>query len=65
MVGFYRRLLAGEGKAEALWHAQEELRARPGYNDPYYWAAFVCQGDTGLLGRRPSTRDHEKTSGTV
>ena len=54
MVGFYRRLLAGEGKADALRHAQDELRARPEYADPYFWGAFVCQGDPGPL-RAPAS----------
>jgi CHAT domain-containing protein len=49
MVGFYKLLMAGEGKADALRHAQEELRSRPEYSDPYYWAAFICQGDPGPL----------------
>lgn len=49
MVSFYRRLLAGEGKADALRHAQDELRAKPEYADPYYWAAFVLLGDPGPL----------------
>lgn len=49
MVGFYKRLLAGEGKAKALRHAQDDLRAKPEYADPYYWAAFICQGDQAPL----------------
>lgn len=52
MVEFYRRLLAGEGKANALRHAQEELRKKPEYDHPYYWAAFVLLGDPGPL-RKP------------
>jgi CHAT domain-containing protein len=39
----------GEGKADALRYAQEELRAKPEYSDPYYWAAFVLLGDPGPL----------------
>jgi CHAT domain-containing protein len=47
MTGFYRRILGGEGRAAALRKAQLELKKqRP---DPYYWGAFICQGDPGGL----------------
>ncbi len=48
MEAFYGRLLAGEGRAEALRQAQLALKAR--YPDPFYWGAFICQGDPGPLG---------------
>jgi CHAT domain-containing protein/tetratricopeptide (TPR) repeat protein len=54
MEDFYRRLLAGEGRAEALRQAQLALQAK--YPDPFYWGAFICQGDPGplsTLGHRP------------
>jgi CHAT domain-containing protein/tetratricopeptide (TPR) repeat protein len=47
MVDFYSRILRGEGRAEALLQAQQALRTR--YPDPYYWGAFICQGDPGPL----------------
>jgi CHAT domain-containing protein len=47
MVDFYQRLLAGEGRAEALRHAQLALKEK--YPHPYYWGAFICQGDPGPL----------------
>ncbi len=43
MVDFYRRLLAGEPRAEALRQAQLTLQAK--YPDPLYWGAFICQGE--------------------
>jgi CHAT domain-containing protein len=43
MEDFYHRLLAGEGRAEALRQAQLTMKAK--YSDPYYWGAFICQGD--------------------
>jgi CHAT domain-containing protein len=49
MEDFYRRLLAGEGRAEALCQAQPALKAK--YRDPLYWGAFVCQGDRSPLGK--------------
>jgi CHAT domain-containing protein len=47
MVDFYRRLLAGEGRAEALRQAQLALKAK--YPEPFYWGAFICQGDPSPL----------------
>ncbi len=49
MDGFYRRLLAGAGRAEALQQAQRELRRRPRWAHPGAWAAFVCWGAVGPL----------------
>jgi CHAT domain-containing protein len=47
MVDFYSRILAGEGRAEALRQAQQALRLK--HPDPYFWGAFICQGDPGPL----------------
>jgi CHAT domain-containing protein len=47
MVDFYGRLLAGTPRAQALREAQLELRKR--YPHPFYWGAFICQGDPGPL----------------
>ena len=44
---FYRRILAGEPRAEALRQAQLEMKKK--YPDPFYWGAFICQGDPGSL----------------
>jgi hypothetical protein len=49
MEDFYRRLLAGEGRAEALRQAQLALKAK--YPDPFYWGAFICQGDPSPLSK--------------
>ena len=48
LADFYRRLLAGASRADALREAQLALRAR--YPHPYYWGAFICQGDPSPLG---------------
>jgi CHAT domain-containing protein/tetratricopeptide (TPR) repeat protein len=52
MVRFYRRLKAGEGRADALAGVQEEFRKgtvqSPSGEDwrrPYYWAAWQLVGD--------------------
>jgi CHAT domain-containing protein len=47
MVDFYQRILRGDPRAEALRQAQQAVRDR--YPDPYYWGAFICQGDPGPL----------------
>jgi hypothetical protein len=48
MEDFYRRLLSGEGRAEALRQAQLALKEK--YPEPFYWGAFICQGDPSPLG---------------
>ncbi|ARI81500.1 hypothetical protein BH695_2219 [Microcystis aeruginosa PCC 7806SL] len=47
MTEFYRRLLWGEGRGEALRNAQLEMRKK--YPDPYYWGAFICQGEISSI----------------
>jgi CHAT domain-containing protein/tetratricopeptide (TPR) repeat protein len=47
MDEFYGRLLDGHPRADALRQAQLELKAK--YPAPYYWAAFICQGDPNPL----------------
>ena len=48
MMEFYGALLDGRSRVDALRHAQ--LRARSRASHPYYWAAFVQQGDWRPLG---------------
>jgi CHAT domain-containing protein len=56
MEHFYRRLLAGEGRAEALRQAQLAMKEK--YPEPFYWGAFICQGDPSPLGTvRPRIAD--------
>jgi CHAT domain-containing protein/tetratricopeptide (TPR) repeat protein len=68
MVGYYKRLLAGEGRTEALRQVQLEM-LRSGrrttsprgpvaaieadYNHPYYWASFIQSGDWRDLNPQP------------
>ena len=47
MNDFYRRILAGEARAEALREAQLAIKKK--YPEPLYWSAFICQGDPGPL----------------
>jgi hypothetical protein len=48
MEDFYGRLLVGQRRAKALCAAQLAMRAR--HPDPFYWGAFICQGDPAILG---------------
>ncbi len=43
MTEFYRQLLAGQGKQQALDHAKNAVKAQTarGWDDPTYWAAFI------------------------
>ena len=47
MVDFYKRLLNGTPKADALREAQLEIRKK--YPHPADWGAFICQGDPGPI----------------
>jgi CHAT domain-containing protein len=47
MDEFYRRILSGEPRAEALRQAQFAVRAK--HPHPYYWGAFICLGDPSPL----------------
>ena len=41
MTNFYKNLLKGSSKIEALKEAQKKIRETPGYEDPEYWAGFI------------------------
>lgn len=63
MESFYRHLQEGEGKASALQAAQREVRNDPNHPEwahPYYWAAFVLNGDPG----RQTMLEEEPIPGT-
>ena len=46
MKQFYANLLQkGMTPAAALREAQNNIRLRPGWTAPYYWAAFTLQGE--------------------
>jgi CHAT domain-containing protein len=47
MEGFYHRILSGHPRADALREAQLAMKKK--YPDPFYWGAFICQGDPGPL----------------
>lgn len=45
VADFYRRLLAGDGKAQALRHAQLALAADERFAHPAFWAPFIVIGN--------------------
>ena len=45
MMNFYSHLRQGETPASALRAAQAAMSRDPQWSHPYYWAAFVLQGD--------------------
>jgi CHAT domain-containing protein len=47
MGEFYHRLLEGQPRADALRAAQLAIKGK--YPHPFYWGAFICQGDPGSL----------------
>jgi tetratricopeptide (TPR) repeat protein/CHAT domain-containing protein len=47
MEDFYRRILSGEPRADALREAQLAMKAK--HPEPIYWGAFICQGDPSPL----------------
>ena len=49
MRSFYANLSKGQGRSEALRTAQDQLRRKPEYAHPYYWAAFILSGERGPL----------------
>ncbi|HEX5748797.1 MAG TPA: tetratricopeptide repeat protein [Archangium sp.] len=54
MESYYRNLLAGQGRAEALRSAMKELRHKQPH--PYFWAPFIAIGqDTPVQGLVPRT----------
>ena len=45
MVGYYKRLMNGDGRGDALRQVQLRMLAGQPHAHPYYWAGFVLVGD--------------------
>ena len=45
MKSYYERLLAGDGRSEALRQTQLELLHSQQYSHPHYWASFIASGN--------------------
>ncbi len=53
MVAYYKRLLRGEGRGEALRQVQLQMLKNPARRHPYYWASFIQSGEwANLDGKR-------------
>ena len=53
MVGYYKGLLGGQGRGEALRRVQLEMLRNKNREHPYYWASFIQTGAwTNLEGKR-------------
>ncbi|HEY7330663.1 MAG TPA: tetratricopeptide repeat protein [Gemmataceae bacterium] len=63
MIDFYRRVLHGQGVADALRDAQLAMKGK--YPDPYFWGAFICQGDPGPLASFQPQMIAADTAGSV
>ena len=49
MKAFYDLIEVGETRLEALRKAQKFIRSDPTHSDPFYWGAFICQGDSDKM----------------
>lgn len=53
MVEYYKRLLRGEGRGEALRQVQLQMLKNPKRRHPFYWASFIQSGEwANLDGKR-------------
>jgi CHAT domain-containing protein len=53
MIAYYRALLRGEGRGEALRSAQLKMLRGGEQQHPYYWASFIQSGEwANLAGKR-------------
>ncbi|HKX31653.1 MAG TPA: CHAT domain-containing tetratricopeptide repeat protein [Blastocatellia bacterium] len=63
IVGYYRRLLKGEGRGEALRQIQLEKLKNTRLRHPYYWASFIQAGKwadlDGTVSGDSEYRSHE------
>ncbi len=49
MIHFYGFLQQGRDISTALHEAQKHIKQQPGQSHPFYWGAFICQGNAGAL----------------
>ena len=49
MVGYYRALLGGQGRGEALRLVQLQILRHKVHSHPYYWASFIQTGEWASL----------------
>lgn len=49
MTSYYRGLMAGQGRSEALRQVQLRMLRDPKRRHPFYWASFIQSGEWGDL----------------
>jgi CHAT domain-containing protein len=52
MIGYYRALMAGRGRSEALREVQLGMLRDRKRRSPYFWASFIVSGAWEPLGRK-------------
>jgi CHAT domain-containing protein len=53
MIGYYKELRKGEGRADSLRNIQLEMLKSKIYKHPFYWAGFISSGEwANLEGKR-------------
>ena len=57
MEAYYRRLMTGEGRTEALRQAKLEMLGKKWLSHPYFWASFVPSGNWEPLEKAPETKN--------
>ena len=49
IVSYYKGLMQGQGRGEALRQAQLQMLRNKGHRHPFYWASFIQSGEWGNL----------------
>ena len=63
-TAYYERLLAGEGRSEALRSVQLEMLRSEGRSHPFYWASFISIGARGPIAWASSPEPVQEISGS-
>jgi tetratricopeptide (TPR) repeat protein len=63
-TAYYERLLAGEGRSEALRSVQLAMLRSENRSHPYYWASFISIGARGPIAWANSPKAAQEVSGS-
>jgi CHAT domain-containing protein len=63
-TAYYERLLAGEGRSEALRGVQLEMLRSESRSHPFYWAGFILIGERGPIAWSNSLEANQELSGS-
>jgi CHAT domain-containing protein len=63
-TAYYERLLAGEGRSEALRSVQLEMLRSENRSHPFYWASFISIGARGPISWANSPKAAQENSGS-